>query len=572
MTDIVSTEQQVTYDEKPPFMTAIAMNTAWQYSYIDRSAYYASIRGEYVMYLRRNVQNCLRWYDGWVPYFHNADQGIFCTRLANAIVNGIAKKVVGGRIAFKNTGKEKNTDSINPALAYIQNWSDKTGFGAEVLKSVIFAAAGGTSLLKLDKREKTLYAKAFRFDSFYPTIGFNGDIIDCEIYVRNFVSLKSPKDKEYSNYYVVEHRYYGDYTRANGEKLEHVPLVSYEIRQSAGDINNQQYLSYGSMKFERLPKEIRSDIGKAFYGIRFDQPILLPFTDLGCELVKWTPGVSNIPELPFGESMLTNIIAFLQSYDYYFSCFNTDMYIGRGKVLMPKYITKEGGRSYNDGLDKMMFTQVDMPNPEKANPTPIQFDLRSQSWTEIRTHLLQDISLQLNINLASLASFLQDNKGQRTAREISTEESETALFIEDKRACVEMGINNVLKKVLRYNGFTDTVEIRWSGAGMSNRYALTEMIATARQNGFISQERAVQLFNPDMDEYQIHEELTKIQEEGESDAFSLGQGDYRASEGDYGEFAEGQGEIPDMAGSLENNRPMPEEDPQEPSGSNESIA
>lgn len=566
MSDIISTEVRTDFgNNQANFLTSVAMNTQWQYSYIDRSSFYANIRGEYAMYMRRNVQNCLRWYDGWNPYFHNADQGVFCTRLANALVNGLAKKVVGGRVAFKNTGDEKATGKINPALAYIQNWADKTGFGAEILKAVTFSAAAGTSLLKLDKRDKTLYAKAFRMDSFYPTIGFNGEIIDCEIYIRNFTSLKA--NKEYDNYYVVEHRYYGEYERANGEVIEHAPLVSYEIRQSAGDIQNEQYVSYGGIRFDRLPKAVRSDIGKAFYGIRFDKPILLPFSDLGCELVKWTACVSNIPELPFGESMLTNILAFLQSYDYYFSCFNTDMYLGRGKVIMPKYITKEGGRSYNDGLDKMMFTQVDSPNPENQKPVPIQFDLRSTSWTEIRTHLLQDISLQLNINLSSLASFLQDNKGTKTAREISTEESETALFVEDKRACVEVGLNNTIKKVLRYSGFVDDVEIRWSGAGMSNRYALTEMLATARQNGFVSQERAIQLFNPDMDEYQIHEELDKIKEEGVSDAFSLGQGTGGDTEGDNGFAPERETEISDMASGFENHRA--DENPEEPASVND---
>lgn len=557
-----------TFDEKPSFLQSTALNTYWQYSYINRAAFYSSIRGEYMMYMRRNVQNVLWWYDGWVPYFHNAEQGIFCTRLANALVNGLTKKVVGGHIAFKNTGNESASEGkayeLNKALAFVQKWAEKTRFETEVQKAVTFAGAAGTSLLKLDKRNDTLYAKAFRLDSFYPVIGFNGEVIDIEIYVRNFVSLKSKEN--YDNYYVVEHRYYGEYKKANGEVLDHAPLVSYEIRQSAGDITNSQYTSYGSIRFDRLPKSIRSDIGKAFYGIRFDSPILLPFTDLGCELVKWTPCVSNIPELPFGESLLTNILSFLQSYDYYFSCLNTDMYIGRGKVLVPKYITKDGTRPQNDGLDNMLYTKIDSPNPEKSNPVPIQFDLRATSWSEIRTHLLQDISLHLNVNLASLASFLQDSRGQRTAREISTEESETALFVEDKRACVEVGINAIVKKVIRQAGFTDNVEIRWSGAGMSNRYALTDMIATARQNGFISQERALQLFNPDMDEYQIKEELEKIKEEGMNDAFSLGQGAGGDTEGNNGFATQRETEVSDMASGLEDYRE--DENAEEPASLN----
>ena len=108
----------------PDWQKSAAFNTYWQYSYVNRSAFYANIRGEYQQYMRRWVQNYLWWYDGWVPYFHDGEQGIFSTRLATSLVNGIAKKVVGGRIFFKNAKAEHENDGdgyrVNKAFAYIR--------------------------------------------------------------------------------------------------------------------------------------------------------------------------------------------------------------------------------------------------------------------------------------------------------------------------------------------------------------------------------------------------------------------------------------------------------------------
>lgn len=516
-------------DRFAPWQGQAAFNTYWQYAYVNRSAYYANISGEYREYMVRWVQNYLWWYDGWVPYFHSNSQGIFSTRIGAALVNGAACKVVGGRLFFKNKNKEtaqKDAEGkfiVNKALAYIaSDWSDKVNFGREVKKAITFAAAAGTSLLKLDKKDGILVPKALRFDSFYPTVGFNGKLTDLYCFIKDFTKLAdvNSQSQRFTNFYVVEHRYFGDYTQTDGKVLRNVPLVSYEIKRSEGSITTgQDYDATGKgTTVQELPRNVRREVCKAFNGIEFNKPVLLPFKDhLGAELINWTDCVSAIPELPFGDSLLVNIMPYLQSYDYYWSAFNTDMYIGRGRVILPKYMQSaraKRGNEYNSGMDSMLFTQVPMKDADKGQaPVPIQFDLRSQSWTEIRTMIIQNISINTGINLATIASFLNDSNSARTAREISTEESETALFVEDKRDIVEKPINRILKLVTLYNGFTDDVVLRWSEAGLTNIYARTDMLATAVQNGLISKQTGAQMFKQDDDEYQQQEEWERIQSE-----------------------------------------------------------
>lgn len=520
------------------WQSAPAFNTYWQYSFVNRSAFYANIRGEYRDYMTRWVQNYLWWYDGWVPYFHSQNQGIFSTKIASALVNGAARKVVGGRIFFKTKNEqkhlEKNEDGeypVNEALSAINEWAVGAHFSRELKKAVTFAAAAGSSLLKLDKSNGRLKAKALRMDSFYPTVGFNGEVIEVYCFIKDFTKLSNfgKTGTEFENFYVVEHRYFGDYTQLDGTRLQNVPLVMYEIKKSKGIITSgQDYSVQGeTISFKSLPKEMRSKIGRAFDGIMFDTPQLLPFADsIGCELINWTDCVSSIPELPFGESMLYNIMPYLMSYDYYWSAFNTDMYLGRGRVLMPKEMQSPKAaesNEYNSGLDSMLFVKIAKNSlGENYTPVPLQFDLRTSSWQEARTMIIQNISINTGLNLASIASFLQDSNAARTAREVSTEESETALFVDDKREIIERPLNRILKLVTLYLGYADDVVIRWSAAGLSNIYARTEMIATALAAGFISPQKAVRMFNQDDDEYALQEEFDRIKDNKQDSFIAFG--------------------------------------------------
>ena len=514
MTNYTMTE----YDNAfAPWQGNAAFNMYWQYSYVNRAAFYALVSAEYRDYMTKWVQNALWWYDGWVPYFHSPDQGIFSTKIAAAIVDNTARKVTGGRLMFKNAKKEKMVKDadgryiVNAALAFIANeWSVRSNFQREVKKAICFAAAAGTSLLKLDKRGGELKVSAFRQDGFLPVVDFDGKVVDVVCFVKSFTDLYTRgSEQAFTNYYVVEHRYFAE---CGIEKS--APMVRYEIRRSTGVITSgQDYNIDGEgIPFADLPKKMKSVIGKAFDGIIFDAPVRLPFDgELGVQLVKWTDSVGALPELPFGEGMLTRIIPYLQSYDYYFSACNTDMYLGRGRVILPGAMQSAKASSQNSGWKDMIYSKPPYSGSgEDDKPIPVQFDLRSQSWTEIRNMLIQNIAMSEGLNVASVASFLQDNTASKTAREISTEESETALYVEDKHQILETPINALLETVTRYYGYTDTVVLRWNTAGLTNAYTRAEMTSMAVGGGFMSRQKALQINYPDLDEYQLQEEYDNI--------------------------------------------------------------
>lgn len=497
-------------NQHSPMNAVQTFNTYWQYSFMDNSAFYQMIPDSYYDFANRWVRNWLWWYDGWVPHFHNQNNGIQATRIATALCDKTAKKVIGGRIMYKNAGQEHSGSNVelNKALSFISTkWAKESDFSSCIKRAVKYACAGGTALIKLNKNNKGLWCEPLRFDSFMVSCDFSGEINEVFSFLQQYTDMTKKEDV----YYLVEHRYFGEYQLSDGTVLKKAPLIEYVACRNKGNNTNARYLSMKSEKIEvkSLPRKIRESIIKDYGVLECDTPFILPFSDyLGVELVKWTECISNLPNLPFGESLLSTILPYLASWDYHHSALDTDMYLGRGRVLASSNSLDNVNGNYNSGLDSFVITKLPYSSEDNA-PIPLQFNLRATEWTAIRDLLVQDIAINTGLNISTIASFLTDNTA-RTAREVSTEENETAGFVDDKRELIEKPFNNIIKRVLRYYGYVDDVVIRWSSAGLTNRMTLTEIINMAMQGGFLSKYKAVQMFNYDDDDAQVQEEYERI--------------------------------------------------------------
>jgi hypothetical protein len=73
----------------------------------------------------------------------------------------------------------------------------------------------------------------------------------------------------------------------------------------------------------------------------------------------------------------------------------------------------------------------------------------------------------------------------------------------------------MLKAVLRFYGYVDDVEIRWTRAGMTNQTVLVETLARAKEAGLISGRKAHHAFNFDDDEEQNNEDYALVIQEQE---------------------------------------------------------
>lgn len=415
---------------------------------------------------------------------------------------------------FSNARQPKSVAEINgkrvgKALDFISNnWMKQVGGKAVIKRAGKDALGGGFSLLKLNKSGGELWLDELRADRFY--VDKSGDEIRRCISVISFFDRMTQKSDP-ERYVLVEDRHYEQVSM-----FDEIPVVEYKIYRTSVPI---QYFTGArpdnSVPWEELPKDVRKAF-KSEYGFMLNQPQAMNgFSDLGVYILSASDGVSNVPQIGLGESILANITTYLYEYDFYNTAFNTDMYLARGRVLAPKQFVSPKAGSAPGGLDDFLYTSFGTTDPESKAPIPIQFEMRSEAWRGARNILLESIATGIGLSVSTLASYLSDGSN-RTAREVSAEESATALFIENMRRRWETPINKMLADVLRFYGYADDVEVRWTRAGMSNQTVLVDTLSRAVQAGLISQKKAHHAFNFDDDEEQNEEDYLLVQKEAQA--------------------------------------------------------
>lgn len=508
-------------------------------NWVNNTQFYSLVSPYYWSFYNQWVRNWLAWYDGYVPKIHEGSNGLLSSKIGTTIVNRAADTVMGGGLMFQNahTPTEREEDGTSKSLKFITTrFAKESQFITVIHRGIRNSFAGGSCLLKLNAdRCGDLWIEALRMDRFFATVDFRGRVLSSKAFIASYNDL-NPNGDTVEAYYIVEERYF-----RSCEGCKRVPTIEYKVYRSNGQVNMNTIASgqAESLSWSSIPKRIAQAIKNDYAALRFGEPQKLPFSDdtLGCELLKATDGISNLPQMQFGESILANTMSYLYLYDYYLSAFSGDMYLGRGRVMLPKPMQKAQASSrpgwssnYNSGLDSFVYTFVETLSTEDQKPVPIQFDLRAMDWKEIRNNLLESIATAIGLSVGTLASYLND-ASNRTAREVSAEESATTLFVEEKRRLLEVPINNLLATVTAYYGFADRVEIRWSKAGFTNPQVQAQTLSAAVQGGLISKRKAHRLFNVDDDEDQVEADWAEVEKDMQAEQNSVF-GDFALNAGD----------------------------------------
>lgn len=491
----------------------------WQRT--SNEGFYCLLPSPYQTFYRNWVQQWLYWYDGYVPYVHGGASGLLSTNIGTTIVNRCADQVFGGNVMFANARKptlfEKNNEgkTVGKALDFISNCWIKRVNGKTVLKKVgKDALGGGFALLKLNKKGGELWLDELRADRFWlDRVG--DDIRKCVSVLSFYQDTTNPNAERFA---LVEERRF----ESVGIVGEEFPVVEYKMYKTSVAVQYFTGRQDNYVRWEQLPKAVKSAF-KERYGadMRLNEPRALNgFKNLGVYLVLASDGVSAVPQVELGESLLANITTYLYEYDFYNTCFNTDMYLARGRVLIPKPMQGPVGRGGDphypsaqpQGLDEFMYTKYETSNNDNNKPEAIQFSLRSAEWREARNILIESMATGIGMSVSTLASYISDGSN-RTAREVSAEESATTLFVENMRRRFETPINAMLCDVLRFYGYVDDVEIRWTRAGMTNQTVLVDTLSRAKDAGLISGKKAHHAFNFDDDEEQNEEDYALVLEE-----------------------------------------------------------
>lgn len=488
-----------------PASEYIGMALQEYYNWVNNTAFYATAP-PYLKPFYWKVQNWERWINGIVPTFHDLNKGIVPTHFAKAIVDKVSALVYGGGISLSNGGEMQDKSGENETLKFMGEWKQKVKLSSVVQNTIKFAAGLGTSCFKLNAdSEKELWVEGVPMNRAKYDFDHNGQIIGAKFYMSVFERGTSSNGYVYGLY---EHRYYAP--DKDGKKA---PYCEYRMYRIYTTTNNQQAPTETYLKWEELEHWVRIQLKECYSSIRLDAPIRLPLTNLGLFPYKWTECVSSMPHLKYGDSVLEGLVKYLCEYDILSSILDTEMYSGRARVVASEPITNQNSRNanYNSGMDSFI-TYVKGMSTEGQPFEFVQPNIRSEELKSIRNTLLENIATAIGIAPSSFAPYLQDNSN-RTAREVSAEESATTLFVENKRESLTSALNDMLDTVRAYYGKPDKVIVSFSKAGQSNYTLLVDNATKIYQSGGSSLEKFVRTVNPDLDEAQIAEEVERIRQE-----------------------------------------------------------
>lgn len=420
-----------------------------------------------------------------------------------------------------DTPKEIKEDKKD-ALDYISNeFIPDSGFKKTLSDGLYMMCEHGTSLVKLNESGGGLWTESVPLSRFYTSMNAKGEPDAVSIYLRPYEVSKGGPGSEDGRFILVEERFWAT---INGIRK---PFQCFRVYRSGSMVNQFSAESGVSVPWEQLPHRVKESIKSSYGKIIIGKVMPLPFRDLGVYLLRFTPSVSKMPWLKMGDSAIARCVEDLCKYDILSAQIVTEMYVSRARVVADKTVQNPAARGYNanTGIDSYIFTEKETYGSTDKSPiTVMQPEIRAEQLKGLRNIILENIATSIGISPSSFAPYLQDNSN-RTAREVSAEESATALFVENKRDLISEPINAMLKTVLLYKGFTDDVVIQFSKAGQTNYTLLVENVSRAKGAGLMSLERSVAMINPEMDHSQVMEEVLRIREE-EAQKQSLGMPDF----------------------------------------------
>lgn len=386
----------------------------------------------YAIYLNR----CLACYDGWVNGWHNKASGLVPQRMLQSIARGLNNMLFAHGIDF--SGEKSDYE-------FATKWAKKSKFYRTLKKAHLFGIAGGTSLLKLNRTNHELYATAHRIDTFFADIDASGKIVSVRTYFDAVHNTNPSGNKQH--YGICEERYFN----AEGKSC-----VRAAVYCASGTLQTEVQTRPRNLvervKWENLPKNVKNYIRDHYPSIILDKEQYLPFPhSLGCCLIKFTDDIPQIPNTPFGQPI--GDILFTENFQYdqmkYFEKNEVDL--ARARALIPEEMWNKDDPAYGErALSERFYQRVASMNGDNDKIEKIQFLLRGNDIRTQKENIYKDCAFKLNISASSVASFLSEGAGARTATEIVSERTKSDTWIDGQVNLNKPEIDDLLAEVMRF--------------------------------------------------------------------------------------------------------------------------
>lgn len=511
-------------------ITYLANGVNSTYSFANNSLFYAFVNPSYRDYYLRSVKEDLEWLDGYVNYFHNVSNGMFSTRIAKSICTTLTNEIFGASIDFKTNGKLDKT-----SLDFINKWNKEQCDFYEVAKlATLYGGASGTALMKINQTYGNLWVEALRQDQFYFETDYRGELTDLTCYIKSYMNTNKGSGEEQVNYMLVEHRFFKEETKettitlVNGvkkvyEKLEKVPYVEYRVYRYVGSITQNFNFRDASvekgLEFIDIPKPFRRKLQKDYTAIRLNEPMRLPFENLGAQLIMPNGIDPCVPFGRFGASWLSSIRATMQKYDMQFSYSVRDMDNGKGKIGYPKSLTMG---DLQKSSAKPAFNASDYEfngDPSTQKPIITQFEMRGYEWVNIRDDIIKEIAFNLGVSVNIITSYIERGNSRRTATEIESTDASMHAFRNERRTILEKQFNKVLATICKFYALDNIVMVAFKQPVPENEKEKLQIEYSKYDKGLITRKQLIKAINPTADEKEV-EKLYLLSLEGDKELYA----------------------------------------------------
>lgn len=513
---------------------ALAVNQT--YSFASNNLFYALIPSYYRTWGWRYCRVACQWLDGYVPSLHAGGvSGIISTRIANKLIVGLTKQIVGEKIVYRIADK-KDTKALE-TLKWVYDWSKKANVKKAIYTGIGYSLGVGTSLIKINiKNHRDIWWESVRMDNCYYLADFTNEIQEASFVIKTYTDTRdSTKDSANKDqFFLVEHRFYEIskgkiQENANGfsvieRKGDKIPKVDYRVFRVSGTSFNDIMTARGQEKglnWEEIPECIRKMIKKDYSALRVNEPQKLGLTNIGVEALLNGEQELGIPTASnLGESMIVGIQDDLITYELASSYLIRDMYNGKGTVYLPKSLSLNdlgyNGVPITNPLNGMPNSAVEMlkgVNPEEQKAIVEQFQLRAGEWQLIKENCLRNIAVKWGMSPKILASFLAVGNAQITATQIDSEDDMSIAFIYHTRSYFTEALNRLLETTLNFYGKESNVELSFASPSLINKDRILQRVQSKLETGLIDLDDAIREINPDLDEEAIQDKVERAKQQ-----------------------------------------------------------
>lgn len=442
---------QIIIDKDTVSVTSSSLKNLFDYRvsnpfYLFAPVYYQNFYANYLM-------PSLALYNGSIEGVYDKTAGYTSQRLLPSVSRGLTNLLFANGIDFSCANES--------AYAKIKKWAKDVKLIKTLKKGYISTSAGGTALLKINRNSSgDLFISQHRIDTFFVDIDSNGKITSARVYIDMITNTVKTDDnnsvKTDTHYGLVEERYFNE---------KGMPCIKASVYRGSANLQTEtlarpMFASNEKVDWQQLPSMVRNYIKDNYPNLTIGKEQYLPFKDyLGCMIWTFTPDLPQVPNSPFGQPIGDILQTEALQFDQLKYFERNEVDLARARALVPEDYMNPDDPDNEQTLSDRFYQKVASNMADNDKITPIQFALRSNDIRGEKENILKDIAVKLQLSASTIASFLNEGAGARTATEIVSERTKTDTWIKSQISNIRDDLNELIGYVARYYNINDEIEI-----------------------------------------------------------------------------------------------------------------